>query len=885
MSQNYTFHDTLLIFNFLFNDNDKLPWTFRVESSGTDNKTKVNRILNVRFEDLLKFKTKVEVHATLNATKLNGRVRKEDFVGTRVLAVDLDRELESGDFLKMCEEWKPHVVVETSPKKYHFYWKLEGDVNFNDWSAYQITLAALLGGDPTLGNITHQLRVPGFWRESKDWTPRIVSSGFILEGGRVEVGDEMILWNQGVFLEKLRENFEVGKKYYKDFVSSISSEYRMIVRSEGAHVVQEPTAGRHNFLYFSVVSYVSGEGQEGLGRPRTMDEALEMARGINKGFKEPLSDWEVSHAVEYAWQLGVAKFNQGSVGKKMDLSIFDKEDLVVVGKSQTEVKQPKVDMMAQQVEVVSMQREQDVDVGFSSVNDFLRLQTISECDVAGIMPYMQLKCSGEDIEKVHVAYRGYSVVNGLLSDAEKFLIERFGECFKTIEQTDYVFSPFDGCWHVKTDGCVGAVVEWMFRQCMMDLFISGKFSFPKKLREFFDKINDGNWLAKKRKYILEIAFVEKIQGEKLVENPELVGCLNGTFSLLDGSFRQTLPSDYLTGVSNFTFDVSKKGKSALGVRAFLKDLFELSCSTTKIEDVVDFMLEVFAVSLSREKTAEVFFHYGAGGNGKSTLIDIMGGLFGDYYKVSDSQFFYNPNVSNEYTFSGKRGKRMVLFAECDSVDEKAKFDTNKLKAFGELVMEARSQYERKHLVVNQMVGHFTMNSVPELSKTGLSVSRRIVMIPYKKVYSNNVHDKIPGKYCGKNKTFGELKDIFIREQSELLWELSVAYRRWVDRGKMFKIPVEFVDVQEEYMEDQDRLKSFLVDTFEECETMLEGMYMEDIQQVVTDAFISDSQVLRKVNTERLLAGELKRVFFGVTRERVREKGTQRRKWSIRLKKS
>ena len=84
-----------------------------------------------------------------------GRATK-NVVGVRAFFVDLDGA-------PLPTDWSlvPHLVVETSPGRYHLYWVVEG-VPLDRFSEMQIALAALFDGDPAVKDLPRVMRVPGF---------------------------------------------------------------------------------------------------------------------------------------------------------------------------------------------------------------------------------------------------------------------------------------------------------------------------------------------------------------------------------------------------------------------------------------------------------------------------------------------------------------------------------------------------------------------------------------------------------------------------------------------------------------------------------------------------------------------------------------------------
>lgn len=58
----------------------------------------------------------------------------------------------------------PHIVVESSPDKWHAYWHVDG-CPLDAFKSRQQMLAARFGGDPSVCDLPRVLRVPGFWHQ------------------------------------------------------------------------------------------------------------------------------------------------------------------------------------------------------------------------------------------------------------------------------------------------------------------------------------------------------------------------------------------------------------------------------------------------------------------------------------------------------------------------------------------------------------------------------------------------------------------------------------------------------------------------------------------------------------------------------------------------
>jgi putative DNA primase/helicase len=125
------------------------------------------RVLYGRFED---YADELEalnrqgagVFVTINQTRPGATRRKEDVIAVRALFVDLD-----GAPIEPVFQWKlkPHLVVESSPDKFHAYWRTDGSVPLDLFTELQRRLIALFNGDKRVNDLPRVLRLAGSWHQ------------------------------------------------------------------------------------------------------------------------------------------------------------------------------------------------------------------------------------------------------------------------------------------------------------------------------------------------------------------------------------------------------------------------------------------------------------------------------------------------------------------------------------------------------------------------------------------------------------------------------------------------------------------------------------------------------------------------------------------------
>ena len=97
------------------------------------------------------------VYVTINKTKA-GRRTTENVTDVRAVFIDLD-----GGPIDPVKAWsiQPHIVVESSPGKYHAYWRVNG-VKLEEFGMLQRKLATLFNGDRSVCDLPRILRLQAF---------------------------------------------------------------------------------------------------------------------------------------------------------------------------------------------------------------------------------------------------------------------------------------------------------------------------------------------------------------------------------------------------------------------------------------------------------------------------------------------------------------------------------------------------------------------------------------------------------------------------------------------------------------------------------------------------------------------------------------------------
>ncbi|MHB1926717.1 MAG: AAA family ATPase [Leptospirillum sp.] len=114
-------------------------------------------------------KTGAGIFVTVNKTDLRGR-KAENITGIRAVFLDLDGA-------PLPSEWllEPHLIIESSPGRYHVYYLVEPGFPLDRFESVQKAIAARFNGDPAVSDLPRVMRITGFiHRKGEPFRSRIV---------------------------------------------------------------------------------------------------------------------------------------------------------------------------------------------------------------------------------------------------------------------------------------------------------------------------------------------------------------------------------------------------------------------------------------------------------------------------------------------------------------------------------------------------------------------------------------------------------------------------------------------------------------------------------------------------------------------------------------
>lgn len=213
-------------------------------------------------------------------------------------------------------------------------------------------------------------------------------------------------------------------------------------------------------------------------------------------------------------------------------------------------------------------------------------------------------------------------------------------------------------------------------------------------------------------------------------NPYVFYCSNGALNMLSGELKEVNSKDYLLHQSSAVWDAKAECPWWLN---FLEELFSGQ------KHMVSFVQEVFGYSLSGSiEEQKVFVHYGSGCNGKSKVLFALRLLLGEYSALMGANALAHKKAAVEQEFQRigvkTEGKRCMII---DDMDTKTQWNEGVIKGFTGPLIPVRRLYEEERDIPNRAKFHFGCNEAPEPESENFGILRRICIIPYNRVFTQD----------------------------------------------------------------------------------------------------------------------------------------------------
>ncbi len=274
---------------------------------------------------------------------------------------------------------------------------------------------------------------------------------------------------------------------------------------------------------------------------------------------------------------------------------------------------------------------------------------------------------------------------------------------------------------------------------------------------------------------------------ELDADPMLFNCQNGTLDLNAGELRPHSKDDLITKVSPIAFDDSAPCPLwHAHLAKFLPD-----------EDVRSFVRRLFGYAMTGSVKEQVFpIFWGNGKNGKSTLLETIVHIFGDYAMVASSRTFIESRSETRSELTVLEGARFVSCPE-----PKGTLDESIVKQVtGERAFSARGLYENTRTIRPTWKAVMACNEEPVINGGDDGIWRRLRLVPF------NVG-------LTKEEIIGDYDLILRKEAAGVLRWCLIGCLEWQEMG--LAAPAQVLAATEDYRHDSDPLDEFVTECLEE----------------------------------------------------------------------
>lgn len=271
-----------------------------------------------------------------------------------------------------------------------------------------------------------------------------------------------------------------------------------------------------------------------------------------------------------------------------------------------------------------------------------RGQTIFDIDWDTCVPTVDVQLSAEDARVFALAQKHPSTELGIA----EILRAEFGEKIicTALKHGEYYTCKDNGYWKLSQLGPYGKINEYLvpaftrILEGFQGLPMVG--DMPEKIYTLSQglKLMSGHKSSVIATKFAQLTYDEEFT-ERLDKAPYLVGFLNGVYDLETGTFRNCLPTDYLTINVGYDYDEKADDKE---VDAFIEAILPN-------KEVREYFMAWCATCLEgRNHQQKITFLTGKGGNGKSAIVKLLTASIKGYDATLPPSFLTNPvSKSNE----------------------------------------------------------------------------------------------------------------------------------------------------------------------------------------------------------------------------------------------
>ncbi len=227
-----------------------------------------------------------------------------------------------------------------------------------------------------------------------------------------------------------------------------------------------------------------------------------------------------------------------------------------------------------------------------------------------------------------------------------------------------------------------------------------------------------------------------IRNEQLDANNDLFNCNNGTLNMKTLEFREHRAEDLLSKIANVNYN---RDASKAFFEKFMGEIMENN------PDKIKFLKRALGYSLTAETKEETFFilHGSTTRNGKSTLVETIMYMLGDYAKQVNPETLAVKKFSDSRTASGDVARLCgARFINLSEPAQDMVLNVAQVKVFtGGDTITARNLYEKEMQFKPVFKIFMNTNHLPQVNDDTLFKSGRVNVIKFDRHFSPDEQDK------------------------------------------------------------------------------------------------------------------------------------------------
>ena len=207
------------------------------------------------------------------------------------------------------------------------------------------------------------------------------------------------------------------------------------------------------------------------------------------------------------------------------------------------------------------------------------------------------------------------------------------------------------------------------------------------------------------------------------KKPSELNCLNGIVNLKTGELRERSSEDKNTKLVNVSYS---KDSKCPHFKKFVQEVFNHD------KDLIQWVQRAIGYSLTGSVQEQVLFIcYGTGANGKSTLLETIARILGDYSTNTDFEVFLSNQKSDVRIMEAVGELKGIRIALASEVDPSRRFNESLIKRLtGGDTLRGTKLHSDSFLFVPQHKLWFLTNHLPFAKDGSHGFWRRIKVIPF-----------------------------------------------------------------------------------------------------------------------------------------------------------